>query len=131
MICYKYRRAGHIAGFGPTYYSLAMKLLASLLLVLGSVPSLAQPGPGQQRGPEQRMQRELHRPMPAPERRMGWDERQRLREQVRGGQMTRDEARQQWHEERARRALEPGRSAEERERMRRDVMEANRDLQRR
>ena len=131
MNCYKYRLTGHSAGFGPTYYSLAMKLFAALLLVLVSAPSLAQPGPGRQRGPEQHMQRELQRPMPAPERRMGWDERERLREQVRGGQMTRDEARQQWHQERERRALEPGRSHEERERMRRDVIEANRDLQRR
>ena len=60
---------------------------------------------------------------------MGWDERQRLREQVRSGQMTRDEARQQWREQRA---ADPGRfSPERREQLRRDVNEANRDLQKR
>ena len=69
--------------------------------------------------------------MPPAERRMGWEERQRLREQVRSGQMTRDEARERWREERAKRALEPGRSPEERERLRRDVQDANRDLERR
>ena len=70
------------------------------------------------------MQREFGRPMPPPERRMSWEERQRLREQVRSGNMTREEAREQ-------RGLEPGRSAEERQRLRRDVQEANRDLERR
>lgn len=59
--------------------------------------------------------------MPPPERRLGWEERQRLREQVRNGEMTRDEARQRWHEERARRESEGGRRHEERERLRRDV----------
>ena len=103
----------------------------ALLLALTLGPALAQPGPGRAHGPERRMQREMHRPMPAPERRMGWEERQRLREQVRSGQMTREEARQRWHEERARRALEPGRSAEEREQLRRDITEANRELPRR
>jgi len=38
--------------------------------------------------------------MPPPERRMGWEERQQLREQVRGGQMSRDEARARWRDER-------------------------------
>jgi hypothetical protein len=107
-----------------------MKFLACFLLVLVSVPALAQPGGGRQHGPERRMERQMQRPMPAPERRMGWEERERLRDQVRGGQMTREEARQEWHQERARRALEPGRQ-EERERLRRDVIEANRNLERR
>lgn len=109
-----------------------MKLLAALLMVLLACPALAQPGQGRMRGqpghqPRPQMQRDFQRPMPPPERRMGWDERQRLREQVRGGQMSRDEARQHWREERARRE----RSPEERQRLRRDVMEANRDLERR
>jgi len=63
--------------------------------------------------------------MPPPERRMGWEERQQLREQVRGGEMSRDEARARWREERARR------SPEERQQLRRDVLDANRDLERR
>jgi len=68
------------------------------------------------------------RPMPPPERRMGWDERQKLREQVRSGQMSREEARARWREQRG---AESGRSPEQREQLRRDVMDANRDLQKR
>ncbi|HEY8067808.1 MAG TPA: hypothetical protein VIF38_02870 [Burkholderiales bacterium] len=67
--------------------------------------------------------------MPPPERRMGSEERQRLREQVRSGQMTREEARQRWREQRG---AEAGRfSPEQREQLRRDVQDANRDLERR
>lgn len=78
---------------------------------------------------EYRVYREsAQRPMPPPERRMDWDERQRMREQVRNGQMSRDEARERWRE---RRGMEPVRSPEERERLRRDVIDANRELQRR
>lgn len=96
-----------------------MKLLAALLMLCLLSPALAQHG---------------HKgawPMPPPERRLGWEERQRLREQVHSGQMSRDEARARWREERQRRGLEPRRSPEERERLRRDVQEANRDLERR
>jgi hypothetical protein len=100
-----------------------MKSLAALLLVLALSPAFAQPS--------RHDQRESQHQMPPAERRMGWEERQRLREQVRGGQMTRDEARERWREERAKRALEPGRSPEERQRLRRDVQDANRDLERR
>jgi len=120
-----------------------MKSLLALLMVLLACPALAQPGPGgrmhrqpgpppgyhQQPGPPPGYypQRDF-RPMPPPERRMGWDERQRLREQIRGGQMSREEARERWRE---RREFGPGRTPEERQRLRRDVMEANRDLERR
>ena len=62
---------------------------------------------------------------------MSWEERQRLRDQVRSGQMTRDEARARWREQRERRGMEPGRSREERQQLRRDVQDANRDLDRR
>ena len=108
-----------------------MKALAALLLALAMCPALAQPGPGRAahgtHGP-----RDIQRQMPPPDRRMSWEDRQRLREQVRSGQMTRDEAREHRREERARRAAEPGRtSPEDRERLRRDVLEANRDLERR
>jgi len=106
-----------------------MKLLAALLLALAFCPALAQPG--QHAQPGHPGQRGFQRPMPPPERRLGWEERQRLREQVRGGQMSRDEARERWREESARRALEPGRSPEERQKLRRDVLEANRDLEKR
>ena len=59
---------------------------------------------------------------------MGWEERQKLREQVRSGQMTREEARARWREQRSR---DPGRSAAQREQLRRDVIDADRDLQKR
>ena len=99
---------------------MTMKLLAAMLLALTLWPAQAQP--------RQIGHRELQRPMPPAERRMDWEERQRLREQVRSGEMTRDEARERRREERARRGLEPVRSPEERERLRRDVLEASREL---
>ena len=110
---------------------IAMKVFAALLLTAAIFPALAQPGPGRPQAEPGRHMRDFGRQMPPAERRMGWEERQKLREQVRGGQMTREEARQQWREQRERRGFEPGRSPEERERLRRDVMEANRDLQKR
>lgn len=99
-----------------------MKPLAAILLLLVFCPALAQPPPGNALGMRQ---------MPPPERRMSWEDRQRLREQVRSGNMTRDEARERWREERQQRSLERGRSPEDRERLRRDVQDANRDLERR
>jgi hypothetical protein len=110
-----------------------MKSLAALLLMLVICPVLAQPAPGwPQGGPGRHMQQYgSGHPMPPPERRMNWEERQRLREQVRNGEMTREEARQRWREERERRGMGPGRSPEERQKMRRDVQEANRDLEKR
>jgi len=120
-----------------------MKPLAALLLILVLCPALAQPGRG--RGdygrpsgdPGRYTQRDYGRPippgryMPPPERRMSWEDRQRLREQVRGGNMTRDEARERWREQREQRGFEPGRSPEERQRLRRDIQDWNRDLERR
>ena len=103
-----------------------MRLLIALLLALALCPALAQPG--------NPAKRDFQRQMPPPDygRRMGGEERQRLREQVRNGQMSRDEARERWREQRARRATEAGRlTPEEREKLRRDVLEANRDLPRR
>ena len=101
-----------------------MKSLVALLLVLVLCPAFAQQGQGHVHA-----QRDFQRQMPPPERRMGWEDRQRLREQVRNGQMTREEARQRWHEQRG---VEPGRfSPEQREQLRRDVQDANRDLEKR
>jgi len=93
-----------------------MKLLTALLWLALAAPALAQPP---------------HRPMPPPERRMSWEDRQQLRDQVRSGQMSRDEARQRYHEERLKGGGEPRRSPEERERLRRDINDTNRDLQKR
>lgn len=100
----------------------AMKLLVVIVLALALSPALAQPGPG--RGHDLRT-------MPAPERRMSWEDRQRLREQIRSGSMTREQARERWREERERRGMAPGRSPEERQRLRRDVQEAGRELEKR
>jgi len=109
-----------------------MKALVALLFLAVLAPALAQPMPGRPQGDAgRRMQRDFVHPMPPAERRMGWEERQRLREQVRNGQMTREEARQHWREERERRGFEPGRSPEQRERLRRDVTEANRAFEKR
>ena len=99
-----------------------MRLLTVMLLALVLSPVLAQPGPG--RGHDMRT-------MPPPERRMSWEDRQRLREQVRNGSMTREQARERWREERERRGMGPGRSPEERQRLRRDVQEASREFQKR
>ncbi len=99
-----------------------MRILAALLMLAFALPAAL----AQHAHPSQRQA--VQRPMPAPERRMGWDERQRLREQVHSGQMSREEARARWREQRG---SEPGRSPEEREKLRRDVIEANRDLQKR
>ena len=99
-----------------------MRILVFLLLFACSLPpALAQNGHVPQHWAGQR-------PMPPPERRMGWEEREKLREQVRSGQMTREEARERWRQQRG---SEPGRSAEQREQLRRDVMDANRDLEKR
>ena len=116
-----------------------MKSLAAFVLMLVLCPALAQPGQGRWQGDPGRhmqrdgryMQRDYGRPMPPPERRLSWEDRQRLREQIRGGNMTRDEARERWREQRERRGFEPGRSPEERQRLRRDIQDWNRDLERR
>ena len=106
-----------------------MKALCVSLLILISWPAFAQPGFGRHEEQQDRYsQRKFQRQMPPPERRMGWEERERLREQVRGGNMTRDEARERWREQRG---FEPGRSPEERQRLRRDIQDWNRDLERR
>jgi hypothetical protein len=98
-----------------------MKFAAFLLLSIALFPAWGQAPPA---GPQDGSQR----PMPPPERRMGWEERQRLREQVHSGQMSREEARQRWHEFRSERRGHF--SPEQREQLRRDVIDANRGLQR-
>ena len=118
----------------------AMKLFAALLLILVFSPAIAQPGRGRPQGdPGRYMQRDYGygrpispgRYMPPPERRLSWEDRQRLREQVRGGNMTRDEARERWRQQREQRGFEPGRSPEERQQLRRDILDWNRDFDRR
>ena len=109
-----------------------MRFLVPLLLAVMICPALAQPGQGRHRGDQGRyLQRDHGRPMPPPERRLSWEDRQRLREEVRGGSMTRDEAREHWREQRERGGFEPRRSPEERQRLRRDIQDWNRDFERR
>jgi hypothetical protein len=108
-----------------------MRVLVALAFVAVSLsPALAQNGHSKGRSAQHPSSQYpvAQRPMPPPERRMGWDDRQRLREQVRSGQMTREEARARWREQRS---AEPGRSPEQREQLRRDVVDADRDLRRR
>jgi hypothetical protein len=100
-------------------------LVAFAALAIALSPALAQNG--RHKGPPPHHQA-VQRQMPPPERRMGWEERQRLREQVRSGQMTREEARARWREQRG---AEHWRRPEQREQLRRDVIDADRDLQRR
>jgi hypothetical protein len=107
-----------------------MRWLAALLTAFLLSPALAQQkaAHGYPHGPRDMSQR----PMPPPERRMAWEERQRLREQVRNGQMTREEARQRMREQRGGDAGYAARfSPEQREQLRRDIQETNRDLERR
>ena len=104
-----------------------MRVLVALVLFAAALsPATAQNG--RHKGPPPHHQAAQRPMMPPPERRMGWEERQRLREQVRSGQMTREEARARWREHRD---AEPGRSPEQREQLRRDVIDADRDLQKR
>ena len=109
-----------------------MKLLLALLLACALFPAAAQPGRhgGHREGAYGGYGGYGgQRPMPPPERRMGYEERYRMREQVRSGQMSREEARQQWREQRG---YDQGRfSPQQREQLRRDVQETNRDLERR
>ena len=110
-----------------------MKAVAILLLALFLAPAWGQPPRGG--GPHGSHGRwePGARPMPPPERRMAWEERQRMREQMRSGQMTREEARERWRQQTG---MEPGQhrgrfTPEQREQLRRDILDANRDLEKR
>ena len=107
-----------------------MQWVLAAVIALAMGPALAQMGPGRA-AHAPHGQGHFQQQMPPPDRRMSSEDRQRLREQVRSGQMTREEARARWHEERARRGIESSRSPEDRERLRRDVLDAGRDLERR
>jgi len=99
-----------------------MRILAALLAALVLSPALAQPMHGGRHngGPM---------PTPPPQRRLDWEQRQQLREQVRSGQMSREEARARWQQQRM---AGPARfSPEQRQQLRRDVQDANRDLEKR
>jgi hypothetical protein len=73
------------------------------------------------------------RHMPPPGGRERWEERRRLREEVREGRLPRDEAVRQYRERFPEREHHERRrmSHEEREQLRRDIHEANRNLRKR
>lgn len=73
------------------------------------------------------------RHMPPPGGRERWEERRRLREEVREGRLPRDEAVRQYRERFPERQHHERRrlSHEEREQLRRDIHEANRNLRKR
>lgn len=99
-----------------------------LLLALAAGAACAQPGGGHGAG-NAGVPGGHFRPMPPPERRMGPDERLRMREQLRSGNLTREEAGERWRQQRG---AEPGRfTPEQRDQLRRDVIDANQDLRRR
>ncbi len=96
----------------------AMKRLLPWLLVLASAAALAQEGRGRPRGPGPRWHPAMQQPV-APRAGMSWEERQRLRDELKGGR------REGWRE---RGQPHPPMAPEERERLRRDLRDANRDL---
>ncbi len=73
------------------------------------------------------------RHMPPPGGRERWEERRRLREEVKDGRVSREEAVRQYRERFPERSAHERRrmSHEEREQMRRDIHEANRNLRKR
>ena len=71
------------------------------LLALAAGAAGAQPAGGHPGGPGGHF-----RPMPPPERRMGPDERLRMREQLRSGTLTREEAGERWRQQRVARLPE-------------------------
>lgn len=105
---------------------LAMKRLLPLILVLASAAALAQDGRWRPREPGPRWQRAMPAPL-APHGGMSWEERQRLRDELKSGR--RDDFGRQPQAD-PRRQMRPM-APEDRERLRRDLRDANRDLGRR
>jgi len=103
-------------------------LVAAVLLVAAPAPA----GAGEWRAFLPQLQGDP-RHMPPPGGRERWEERRRLREEVRAGRMPRDEAVRQYRERFPERRHHEQRrlSHEEREQMRRDMHEANRHLRKR
>ena len=102
---------------------LAMKRLLPWLLACTAATALAQEGRPRPYGPGPRWQPAMQHPMP-PGGGMNWEERQRLRDELKsawreGGRMPQADPRRQPPQ-----PMPP----EERERLRRDIRDANRDL---
>lgn len=131
-ICYKVGRGGRAAPTEPSYHAGVRKALLVFALVFATAPAVAGSGgwgafqllPQLQGDP---------RHMPPPGGRERWEERRRLREEVREGRLPRDEAVRQYRERFPERQHHERRrlSHEEREQLRRDIHEANRNLRKR
>ena len=113
---------------------------AILVAVLVCIAGLAQAEPGDRQWIlSQRQADPRHMPPPGGHER--WEERRRLREEVRDGRVSREEAVRQYRERFPERTGEKGAerhhherrrmSPEERDQMRRDIHEANRNLRKR
>jgi hypothetical protein len=105
---------------------LAMKRLLPWMLVLACAAALAQEGRGRPHGHGPRWHPEMQQRL-APGGGMSWEERQRLRDELKGG---RDVPWQQGGRgpQAETKRSSPPMAPEERERLRRDIREANRDL---
>jgi len=104
-----------------------MKRFLPWLLVFAAATALAQEGRSRARGPGPRWHPAMQQPLP-PGRGMSWEERQRLRDELKSGRREafRDGGRMPQADPRRQppRPMPP----EERERLRRDIRDANRDL---
>lgn len=132
-ICYKLDTVGRAPPADPPYHAGVRKtLLLAALLLAAAAPAFAGTGiwGAFQLLPQVQGDR---RHMPPPGGRERWDERRRLREEVREGRLPRDEAVRQYRERFPERQRHEGRqmSHEEREQLRRDIHEANRNLRKR
>jgi len=131
-ICYKLDTVRRAPPAVPSYHAGVRKTLLVVALLLATAPALAGPGGWGARQLVPQLQGDP-RHMPPPGGRERWDERRRLREDVRQGRLPRDEAVRQYRERFPERSRDEGRrmSHEEREQLRRDIHEANRNLRKR
>jgi len=132
MNCYKLDTTLRAPQAEPPYHSGVRKALLVLALALAAAPAAA--GSGGWGAFQLRPQLQGDpRHMPPPGGRERWEERRRLREEVREGRLPRDEAVRQYRERFPERQRHEGRqmSHEEREQLRRDIHEANRNLRKR
>lgn len=131
-ICYKVDTARRARPVDPSYHAGVTKALLIAALLFATVPAHAGSGGwgAFQLLPQVQGDR---RQMPPPGGRERWEERRRLREEVREGRLPRDEAVRQYRERYPERQHHERRqmSHEEREQMRRDMHEANRNLRKR
>lgn len=107
---------------------LAMNRFLPWLLLFAAATAFAQEGRGRPQGPGPRWQPGVQQPMPRGGG-MSWEERQRLRDELKSGR--REAFREGGRLPQADPRRPPPMAPEERERLRRDLRDANRDLGRR